>query len=79
MTTHRNSVTFVASDSSADFFGITTALRPEPPPGIGSIPVDLILLIPDRDHPFGYHAGNSAEDVSLKPLDGLVENLKAVP
>jgi predicted membrane chloride channel (bestrophin family) len=40
--------------------------------------VFLNLLIRDLDNPFGYYEGDSAEDVSLKPLDDLAEHLSAV-
>jgi predicted membrane chloride channel (bestrophin family) len=35
----------------------------------------LILLIRDLDNPFGYDEGDSTEDVSLKPLDDLIDKL----
>ena len=35
----------------------------------------LILLIKDLDNPFGYYESGSTEDVSLKPLDDLIEKL----
>jgi hypothetical protein len=35
----------------------------------------LILLIRDLDNPFGYYEANSTEDVSLKPLDDLIDRL----
>jgi predicted membrane chloride channel (bestrophin family) len=35
----------------------------------------LILLIRDLDNPFGYYESDSTEDVSLKPLDDLIEKL----
>jgi len=35
----------------------------------------LILLIRDLDNPFGYYESDSAEDVSLKPLDDLIGKL----
>jgi hypothetical protein len=38
--------------------------------------VFLNLLIHDLDNPFGYYEGDSAEDVSLKPLDDLIDHLK---
>ncbi|MEI7837540.1 MAG: hypothetical protein WCK05_14165, partial [Planctomycetota bacterium] len=44
---------------------------------ISFLMVFLNLLIRDLDNPFGYDEGDSAEDVSLKPLDDLIENLKA--
>jgi hypothetical protein len=69
----------VAGTSSTGCSAITIAPRPERPSGIGLILVNLILPIRDLDNPFGYDEGDSAEDVSLKPLDDLVENLKAVP
>ncbi len=37
----------------------------------------LNLLIRDLDNPFGYYEDGSTEDVSLKPLDDLIENLLA--
>ena len=36
----------------------------------------LILLIRDLDNPFGYYETDSTEDVSLKPLDDLIERLR---
>ncbi len=44
---------------------------------ISFLMVFLNLLIRDLDNPFGYDEGDSVEDVSLKPLDDLIENLKA--
>jgi len=38
--------------------------------------VFLNLLIRDLDNPFGYYEGDSAEDVSLKPLDDVIAHLK---
>jgi predicted membrane chloride channel (bestrophin family) len=38
--------------------------------------VFLNLLIHDLDNPFGYYEGDSAEDVSLKPLDDLASHLR---
>ena len=35
----------------------------------------LILLIRDLDNPFGYYESDSTEDVSLKPLDDLIDKL----
>jgi hypothetical protein len=35
----------------------------------------LNLLIRDLDNPFGYYEGDSAEDVSLKPLDDVIAHL----
>ncbi len=35
----------------------------------------LILLIRDLDNPFGYYETHSTEDVSLKPLDDLIDRL----
>ena len=35
----------------------------------------LILLIKDLDNPFGYYESDSTEDVSLKPLDDLINKL----
>jgi predicted membrane chloride channel (bestrophin family) len=40
--------------------------------------VFLNLLIRDLDNPFGYYEGDSAEDVSLKPLDDLAEHLSTL-
>jgi predicted membrane chloride channel (bestrophin family) len=40
--------------------------------------VFLNLLIHDLDNPFGYYEGDSAEDVSLKPLDDLMDYLKSL-
>ncbi len=40
--------------------------------------VFLNLLIRDLDNPFGYSDAGSVEDVSLKPLDDLIENLNSV-
>jgi predicted membrane chloride channel (bestrophin family) len=40
--------------------------------------VFLNLLIRDLDNPFGYYEGDSAEDVSLKPLDDVVAHLKSL-
>lgn len=40
--------------------------------------VFLNLLIQDLDNPFGYYEGDSAEDVSLKPLDDLMAHLKSL-
>lgn len=37
----------------------------------------LILLIRDLDNPFGHYQGNSAEDVSLKPLEDFVAKMAA--
>ena len=37
----------------------------------------LNLLIRDLDNPFGYYEGDSAEDVSLKPLDDVISHLKS--
>jgi len=37
--------------------------------------VFLNLLIRDLDNPFGYYEAGSTEDVSLKPLDDLIEDL----
>lgn len=41
---------------------------------IGLIPF-LIVLIRDLDNPFGYYESDSTEDVSLKPLDDLIDKL----
>jgi predicted membrane chloride channel (bestrophin family) len=38
----------------------------------------LNLLIQDLDNPFGYYEGDSVEDVSLKPLDDLMDHLKSL-
>jgi len=38
--------------------------------------VFLNLLIHDLDNPFGYYDGSSAEDVSPKPLDDLMDHLR---
>jgi predicted membrane chloride channel (bestrophin family) len=38
----------------------------------------LGLLIQDLDNPFGYYAGDSVEDVSLKPLDDLIARLREI-
>jgi predicted membrane chloride channel (bestrophin family) len=38
----------------------------------------LGLLIKDLDNPFGYYEGNSAEDVSLKPLDDVINRLREI-
>jgi hypothetical protein len=35
----------------------------------------LILMIRDLDNPFGYYESDSTEDVSLKPLDDLIDKL----
>jgi predicted membrane chloride channel (bestrophin family) len=35
----------------------------------------LILLIRDLDNPFAYYESDSTEDVSLKPLDDLIQRL----
>jgi hypothetical protein len=35
----------------------------------------LILLIRDLDNPFGYYESDSTEDVSLKPLDDLIDRI----
>ena len=35
----------------------------------------LIVLIRDLDNPFGYYESDSTEDVSLKPLDDLIDKL----
>jgi predicted membrane chloride channel (bestrophin family) len=35
----------------------------------------LIMLIRDLDNPFGYYESDSSEDVSLKPLDDLIDKL----
>ncbi len=40
--------------------------------------VFLNLLIHDLHNPFGYYEGDSAEDVSLKPLDDLMAHLKSL-
>jgi predicted membrane chloride channel (bestrophin family) len=45
---------------------------------ISFLMVFLNLLIRDLDNPFGYYEGDSVEDVSLKPLEDLIENIKAV-
>jgi predicted membrane chloride channel (bestrophin family) len=45
---------------------------------ISFLMVFLNLLIRDLDNPFGYSEGDSVEDVSLKPLDDLIANLKQV-
>ena len=45
---------------------------------ISFLMVFLNLLIRDLDNPFGYYESDSVEDVSLKPLDDLIESLKAV-
>ena len=39
--------------------------------------VFLNLLIRDLDNPFGYYEGDSAEDVSLKPLDDVIAHLRS--
>jgi hypothetical protein len=36
----------------------------------------LLLLIRDLDNPFGYYESDSAEDVSLKPLEDLITRMK---
>lgn len=46
---------------------------------ISFLMVFLNLLIRDLDNPFGYSEGDSVEDVSLKPLDDLIDNLRQVP
>jgi hypothetical protein len=53
-------------EESLFFTGVTTFVL-----------VFLNLLIRDLDNPFGYYEKDSAEDVSLKPLDDLIENLRA--
>lgn len=40
--------------------------------------VFLNMLIRDLDNPFGYYEADSVEDVSLKPLDDLMEHLAAM-
>jgi predicted membrane chloride channel (bestrophin family) len=40
--------------------------------------VFLNLLIRDLDNPFGYYEESSCEDVSLKPLEDLEDNLKGI-
>jgi len=37
-----------------------------------------VFLIHDLDNPFGYYERDSAEDVSLKPLDDLMAHLEAL-
>ena len=34
-----------------------------------------ICLVRDLDNPFGYYESDSTEDVSLKPLDDLIDKL----
>lgn len=46
---------------------------------ISFLMVFLNLLIRDLDNPFGYSESDSVEDVSLKPLDDLIDNLRQVP
>jgi hypothetical protein len=37
----------------------------------------LLLLIRDLDNPFGYYDGGSSEDVSLKPIEDVISDLRA--
>lgn len=43
---------------------------------ISYLMIFLIFLIRDLDNPFGYYEGNSSEDVSLKPIDEALEDVK---